>query len=423
MAIAIDSLKRSRLSILLVSRTEPLMSRKFATSTGSPAEISNADIALVVVTLTSLFGLSIYLFGFPLTQLRTASRLRTFLASQRNGKSTAPFYSTAAAYSRQRALNTFAHYDLLSRSITSTYWFSLNELSPRHKALSEAIGYDAKLKRLAWAERKNALLTQGIARFVETEYDMKPGSSTESDFHRATEALKHFVRDWSHEGRAERERTHGPILQTLRRYAPSEKRSGIKVLVPGCGFDVNANEYSHYMTLPLRYLCSNATTLPNQHRIYPYHFSLSHNRETADLFRPASFPDAIPRLGPSFKLTEGDFLAITSGGYDIVVTMFFIDTAFNVIDYLRQIHDVLKPGGIWINLGPLLWTSGSGATLRLSVEELLALAKLVGFDVQEESRRRIDTEYTSNTRGMMRWIYETEFWTATKHGADKMDVR
>lgn len=161
------------------------------------------------------------------------------------------------------------------------------------------------------------------------------------------------------------------------------------------------------MTLPLRYLCSDATTLPNQHRICPYQFSLSHTRNTSDLFRPVSFPDAVPRLGPSFKLVEGDFLAMTSEGYDVVVTMFFIDTAFNVIDYLQQIRDVLKPGGMWINLGPLLWTSGSGAILRLSVEELLALANLVGFDVQEGTRRRIDTEYTSNARGMMRSVYSS----------------
>lgn len=211
------------------------MPRRFATSSGSTSEISNADIALIVITFTTLFILSTYLFGSPLTQIRTASRLKGFLVSQRDGMDTAPFYSTAAAYSRQRALNTFAHYELLSRSTSSTYWSSLGKLNPRHKALSESIGYNAKLKRLAWAERKNALLAQNIARFAETEYGMKPGISTESDFYRATEALKHFVRDWSDEGRTERERSHGPILQALRLSAPVEARSAMKVLVPGCG--------------------------------------------------------------------------------------------------------------------------------------------------------------------------------------------
>ena len=31
------------------------------------------------------------------------------------------------------------------------------------------------------------------------------------------------------------------------------------------------------------------------------------------------------------------------------------DTAHNVCDYIEVIHRALRPGGLWINLGPLLW--------------------------------------------------------------------
>lgn len=41
--------------------------------------------------------------------------------------------------------------------------------------------------------------------------------------------------------------------------------------------------------------------------------------------------------------------------YDAVVTCFFIDTAANVVDYIDVIHNVLRPGGVWLNFGPLLW--------------------------------------------------------------------
>lgn len=164
-----------------------------------------------------------------------------------------------------------------------------------------------------------------------------------------------------------------------------------------------ANEYSHYMALPLRFLCSDSTRQQGQYRVYPFLFSLSHNREPTDLFRAVQLPDAVPRLSPTFRLEEGDFLGLSqSGSYDFVVTLFFIDTAFNVIDYLQQIYDLLAPGGTWINLGPLLWTSGSGASLKLSLDELLAMAKLVGFEIVPNSRHQVNTEYTSNTRGMMR---------------------
>ena len=39
------------------------------------------------------------------------------------------------------------------------------------------------------------------------------------------------------------------------------------------------------------------------------------------------------------------------GSWDAVVTCFFIDTAHNIVEYLEIIYKVLKPGGVWINLG------------------------------------------------------------------------
>jgi len=38
-----------------------------------------------------------------------------------------------------------------------------------------------------------------------------------------------------------------------------------------------------------------------------------------------------------------------------VTTCFFIDCAHNVVEFVETIHKILKPGGIWINLGPLLY--------------------------------------------------------------------
>lgn len=34
-----------------------------------------------------------------------------------------------------------------------------------------------------------------------------------------------------------------------------------------------------------------------------------------------------------------------------MVTVFFMDTAHNVIDYIEAIYKILQPGGCWINLG------------------------------------------------------------------------
>lgn len=40
-----------------------------------------------------------------------------------------------------------------------------------------------------------------------------------------------------------------------------------------------------------------------------------------------------------------------SDSWDCVTTCFFIDTAHNVIEYVETIWKILKPGGVWINLG------------------------------------------------------------------------
>ena len=84
---------------------------------------------------------------------------------------------------------------------------------------------------------------------------------------------------------------------------------------------------------------------------------------------------------------------------------------------------MLRPGGRWINLGPLLWSGGAQARVELSLEEVLALARTVGFQIEGEQengtlplyrRRTVPCEYTADQYAMMKWIYQTEFWVATK---------
>lgn len=189
------------------------------------------------------------------------------------------------------------------------------------------------------------------------------------------------------------------------------------------------------MTLSLRSLLSpTATSTINQHTIHPYAHWFSHQRTTTNLFRTVSFPDALPRLSPTFDLSEGDFFKLQppprggdaesdDAGYDFIVTLFFIDTSLNIIRTLEHIYTLLRPGGKWINLGPLLWTGGGEPSLELSLDEVLQVAKEVGFDVTgtveggaEGSgvRRTVECEYTADPRAMMRWFYQAEFWVATK---------
>lgn len=42
---------------------------------------------------------------------------------------------------------------------------------------------------------------------------------------------------------------------------------------------------------------------------------------------------------------------LLSDAWNCVATVFFLDTAHNVIDYIETIYKILQPGGCWINLG------------------------------------------------------------------------
>ncbi|CAK5281225.1 unnamed protein product [Mycena citricolor] len=342
----------------------------------------------------------------------------------------------AGAFSLQRAHNAFARYRHLSTAEFAHLRAAYASISRPHKRLGYTLGYPAKLDSLAQVTDANGRVTDAIARLAEDDlgFDVPPRGGSSADLMRVREALKHYVRDWSSDGRSERDHIFAPILDVLRAVDRRE-REGMRVLVPGSGlgrlaweiselgFLTTANELSYFMTLALRLLLSESrTSAIDQHTIHPYAHWFSHQRSSYSLFRPMSFPDALPRLSPTFELLEKDFLTLrkpaASAGYDYIVTLFFIDTSLNVFTTLEQIYHLLRPGGTWINLGPLLWTSGAEAKVELSLDEVLQAVQEIGFVIQGQEdgqrSRTVECEYTGDSRAMMRWIYRAEFWVAQK---------
>ena len=66
--------------------------------------------------------------------------------------------------------------------------------------------------------------------------------------------------------------------------------------------------------------------------------------------------------------------------FDAVCTVFLLDAVEDVEALLRTIWHVLKPGGYWLNLGPLQWHEHS--RLKLSLGELLLAIREVGFTLE-----------------------------------------
>jgi carnosine N-methyltransferase len=190
------------------------------------------------------------------------------------------------------------------------------------------------------------------------------------------------------------------------------------------GFEVTLNEWSMYMNLAYRFLETFST--PGSHSYHPFIDSFSHHATTGDQQRAVTFPDTHVDSS-SVVMVEGDFSTIFASSknhFDFVVTHFFIDTARNLMNYLETIRDVLKSGGYWINSGPLLY--GTGPWVQLSLEEIIAVAKDMGFEFMDmdagcgeltfpdEKVRWMAGIYGSNERALHMNGYRVQSWVARK---------
>lgn len=139
-----------------------------------------------------------------------------------------------------------------------------------------------------------------------------------------------------------------------------------------------------------------------------------------------TFPDQV--VDPSsILLIEGDFTVEFpkhTGKHGVIVTLFFTDTARNLVSYLETIHRLLRPGGRWINLGPLLY--GSAPFLQLSLDEIVALSNRIGFEFVDTNPtcgtitvpgmpvRGMEVAYGQNGRGLSKNAFQAQFWVAVK---------
>lgn len=80
-----------------------------------------------------------------------------------------------------------------------------------------------------------------------------------------------------------------------------------------------------------------------------------HNTTQAVKF-PDVNPTHLPKGSSGFSMTAGDFTEVYAqqeGEWDVIATCFFIDTANNILEYVRLISHLLPVGGHWINFGEL----------------------------------------------------------------------
>lgn len=325
---------------------------------------------------------------------------------------------------------------------------------------------------------KVALETFGLPEQPERGSSMDwHGTARPLDLNKAHSTIRQFWRDWSTEGfEAEVKPMLDLILGDLVRNVDSVA-SQTRVLLPGAGLGrllfelclagylVEGNEISYHQLLASNFIL-NTTGRANQYKLYPFVGSFNNHVSRQNQMRMVTIPDVHP--GTVFEarmqsqqpigemnMSAGDFITSYSqadhaGSFDAVVTVYFIDTAPNVVRYMETIQHCLSVGGVWINIGPLLWhfedrvadkhdvreeydhdhdadgaapeQSGIGepGSFELTDEAVLALAQRIGFErISHEHLPPSVGGYIQDPTSMLQNRYQCSHWVLRKKDGQK----
>jgi SAM-dependent methyltransferase len=97
---------------------------------------------------------------------------------------------------------------------------------------------------------------------------------------------------------------------------------------------------------------------------------------------------------------------LSPGVFDTVLTPWFIDQGpEDVRDLISTLHRMLKPGGRWVNLGPLKYDLDVPVSRRYAREELFDLATRAGFRVGPWRSKAVPYLVSRlNGRGKVEWV-------------------
>jgi len=307
------------------------------------------------------------------------------------------------------------------------------------------------------------------------------GDATVADaqMSKISSVLKSLVREWSEDGKIERDMAYGPLKTLIKKYLPIQSlpsddskkasRAISRIVVPGggtgrlafdlaaLGYSVQGNDFSLYMLLASDFILNNGGSVCSPERplsICPWLLETCNVHKTTDPLRTVKIPDVDPMIiltspdeqkmspAPDFSMAGGDFISVYSnakeaGQWDCVASCFFLDACPNIVEVLQVIYKMLKPGGLLVNLGPLLY-HWSGPPMRaddkslqeyrkrydqlddryftsidLSYDHVKEILTNVGFQILEEDTG-VECYYNADQLSMMNTNYQCASFVAKK---------
>ena len=344
-----------------------------------------------------------------------------------------------------RIINAFKYYRVHSIKRVLAAEKHYNDLPKHHKAMIPT--FRDNLKGIKKCIEHNFEIIRLIIFHVDNMFENKTHSggpddangqqpASEFDMDKVKSTLKQFVRDWSSEGKVERDACYTPVVEEIVKNFPADKYNTgeVRVLVPGAGlgrlayeiacrgYTCQGNEFSLFMLFASNFVLNKCKDV-DMFTLYPWVHQFCNNKRTEDQIRAITFPDVrpadLPKSGAcNFSMAAGDFLEVYTepDEWDCVSTVFFIDTAHNIMAYIETIYNILKPGGLWINMGPLLYHFSdivNESSIELSYEEVRNIVKQFNFEIIKEEVS-VPTSYTQNPRSMLTYQYDCVFFVARK---------
>ncbi|XP_054162558.1 carnosine N-methyltransferase-like [Oppia nitens] len=347
-------------------------------------------------------------------------------------------------------VNCFRSYKLNGFCRVSKAYHYLNSLNDRHKQMLTT--YKTHLENISKCIEHNftiiELIIEDISSLFENiDYTTASNVTHEDnidfktfkrqpalDSDKVNSVFKQLVREWTDEGYNERRTCFEPILNEIEEYFNyNDDRSSVHVLVPGAGlgrlpfeiakrgFTCQGNEYSLFMLITSNFILNKCKD-KYIHTFYPWAQHFTNNVRSADQLTAVRFPDINPSdLTPNtdFSMAAGNFTEIytEANSWDCVATTFFIDTASNVVEYIDTIWKILKPGSIWVNIGPLLWHNSAefsdNDSLEPSYEIIREIIVEIGFEMIKEMTN-VSSYYTQNPHSMLAYEYRSVFFVCKK---------
>jgi len=234
--------------------------------------------------------------------------------------------------------------------------------------------------------KNGGLIAQADSRYEQTEVDDP------------TEYYQHILRDWAwDEVKSRHYQTHvnDATLKRVQNIWPNPTAKNMLVLGAGAGrlsWDLHQTLKPGYTIASdiNPFLLSFAQALVKDRRtitlpeLYTFpQIGFPHSKSW--VVEP---PDDPEQLHKSWFALGADVwnMPLKENSVNTIVTSWLLDVCSgDVKDLISVIDYLLEPGGVWVNTGPLLYSSHLGFDQKYTAEEILDFAQMAGFQIEKQS--------------------------------------